>query len=176
MGVGAWLPYTWSDPYYYDYGSTIVYQDNSVYYGDKEVATQEQYYTQANNIAQAIPEDVDEEKIEWMPLGVYAIAQEGVADTGMLMQLAISKEGIIAGTYFNEATGSSRPLQGTVDEKTQRAAWKFADETSPDTTFETGIFNLTKDETEMLVHFNAEKTQTWSMIRIPPPEDAEQGS
>ena len=171
VSVGAWLPYTWSDPYYYDYGNTIVYQDNSVYYGDTKVATEEQYYTQANNIAEAVPEDLDPEKVEWMPLGVWAIAQEGVGDTNMLMQLAVSKEGVIAGTYFNESTDSSRPLEGTIDEKTQRAAWKFVDDSPNQVTFETGIFNLTKDETKLLVHFGPDNTQTWTMVRIPPPEE-----
>jgi len=173
VSIGTWLPYTWSDPYYYDYGNTIIYYDNAVYYGEKKVATTAQYAEQAEKIAQAVPEDLDPEKVEWMPLGVFAIAQEGVAGTGMLLQLAVSKEGLIAGTYYNESTGSSRPVEGTVDEKTQRAAWHFAGDSDSQVTFETGIYNLTKDETKCLVHFGSDKTQTWTMVRLPPPEEAE---
>ena len=80
---------------------------------------------------------------------------------------------MLLSTYFNESTDSSRPLEGTVDEKSQRAAFKFVDDSPNEVTFETGIFNLTKDETKLLVHFGADNTQTWTMIRIPPPEGEE---
>lgn len=35
---------------------------------------------------------------------------------------------------------------------------------------ETGIYNLTKDETTALVHFGAEQTQEWLMVRLEKPE------
>ena len=171
--IGGWVAYGWTEPYYYDYGNTIIYQDDNVYYGDQQVATSEEYYQQAENIADNVPTDVDEEKVEWLPLGVFAIGEKDVADSSMLMQLAVSKEGIIAGTYVNDITKSSRPLEGTVDKKTQRAAWKFADEEEHQLVFETGIYNLTKDESKLLVHFGADRTQTWTMIRLPAPEEEE---
>jgi hypothetical protein len=87
-----------------------------------------------------------------------------------MVQLAVSKEGIIAGTFFNDITDSSRPLEGMVDQKTQRAVWKFADEKNPEFVMETGIYNLTKDEATALLHFGPDKTQTWLMIRLPDPE------
>ncbi len=172
--IGTWFPWTWAKPYYYDYGTTIVYQDNAVYYGDQQVATAAQYAQQAETLADSVPADIDEEKVEWMPLGVFEIAQDGVGDSSMLMQLAVSKEGIIAGTYYNEISGKDVPVEGMVDQKTQRAAWRFVDDSDRQVTFETGIYNLTKDETKCLVHFGTDKTQTWTMIRVPPPADAEQ--
>ena len=56
-------------------------------------------------------------------------------------------------------------------QKSQRAAWRFSDEKNQEIVFETGIYNLTKDETKCLVHFGADNTQTWTMIRLPPPEE-----
>jgi hypothetical protein len=38
---------------------------------------------------------------------------------------------------------------------------------------ETGIYNLTQDETTALVHFGDGKTQTWFMTRMPDPETAD---
>jgi len=35
---------------------------------------------------------------------------------------------------------------------------------------ETGLFNLTQDQTEALVHFGKEKTQQWLMIRLDQPK------
>jgi len=173
--VGGWFTWNWSKPYYFDYGTSVVYQDNSVYYGDKEVASAEVYYQQAEVIAESVPENVDPENVEWLPLGVFAIAEGDVADSGMLLQLAVSKEGIIAGTYYNETTGNNRPVEGSVDQKSQRAAWKFSDEKGQEIVFETGIYNLTKDETNCLVHFGPDNTQTWAMIRLPAPEEETSG-
>jgi hypothetical protein len=169
---GTWFPWTWTRPFYYDYGNTIVYMDGNVYYGDQKAGTAEQYAEQAETIANNVPQDVDDSKVEWMPLGVFSITEEGVAESGIMLQLAVSKEGIIAGTYYNEPANITRPLDGTVDQKTQRAAWKFADGKNSEVVFETGIYNLTKDETKCLVHFGSEKTQTWQMVRLQQPTDA----
>ena len=57
---------------------------------------------------------------DWLPLGAFAFTREGVDDSQAMIELAVNKQGVIAGTYYNEATGVSRPLKGTVDRKTQR--------------------------------------------------------
>ncbi len=108
--------------------------------------------------------------VEWMPLGVFAITEENATDSGMMVQLAVSKDGIIAGTFYNDLTDSSRPVDGMVDQETQRAAWRFADDKNPEIVMETGIYNLTQDEATALVHFGSEETQTWRMIRLPAPK------
>ncbi len=167
---GTWFAWSWSKPYRYDYGNTVVYQDNSVHIDGKEVASAEVYYDQAEEIAQSVPKDVDAEKVEWMPLGVFAITEESATDSGLLLQLAVSKEGIIAGTLYNETTDASRPVEGMVDQKTQRAAWQIADGSNPGLVMETGIYNLTEDEATALVHFDKAQTQTWLMVRLPEPE------
>ncbi len=170
---GTWFAWSWPKPYTYDYGNTVVYQDNSVYVDGNEVASAEVYYEQAETIAQSVPKDLDTEKVEWMPLGVFAIAEETATDSGLLIQLAVSKEGVIAGTLYNETTDTSRPVEGMVNEKTQRAAWQITDGSNPGLVMETGIYNLTEDETTALVHFDKEQTQTWLMVRLPEPEGAQ---
>ena len=92
-------------------------------------------------------------------------------DAVILVQIAVSKEGIIAGTFYNDTTDAGRPLEGTVDRATQLAAWKFSDGKNTDIVMETGIENLTKDESTALVHFGPTKTQTWLMVRLPAPEE-----
>jgi hypothetical protein len=96
--------------------------------------------------------------------------QKGVTETHRYMQLAVTKDGVIGGTYFNETTNTSRPLQGTVDKKTQRAAWTFADGKNTDTIAETGIYNFTKDTTPVLVHFGADKTEQIDLMRVEAPK------
>jgi hypothetical protein len=53
-----------------------------------------------------------------------------------------------------------------VDEKTQRAVWKAADGTNANLVMETGVFNLTEDQAEVLVHFGPEQTQTALLVRL----------
>lgn len=166
----GWLVHSWTTPVYYRYGSggTVYYENDVVYLDGQQQGTAEEYYQQSAEIAESAPEITDEqaEQTEWMPLGVFALTSEGVNASSMFLQLAVSKEGILAGTFYNETTGVTHPVEGMVDQKTQRAVWKAADDSNPDLVMETGIFNLTEDETEVLIHFGPEQTQTWLMVRL----------
>ena len=139
-----------------------------VYINNQEYGSAEQYYQDATQLAESVPEMTDEQaaEIEWMPLGVFALTAEGVNASSMYLQLAVSKEGIIAGTFYNESTGATHPVEGMVDEKTQRAVWRAADGTNPDLVMETGIYNLSEDQAEVLVHFGPEQTQTALLVRL----------
>lgn len=169
--VTRWVAASWSQPVTYSYGENIYYQDNSVYYGDKAVATAEQYTEQAEKIAASIPE-ADPDEVEWLPLGVFALTADGQAtgtDPTMFLQLAVSKEGIIAGTLQNTATDSVQSIEGMVDKKSQRAAWTVVDKTRP--IMETGINNLTEDTAPALVHFDDGQTQQWLLVRLEEPTE-----
>lgn len=169
--MGTFLPYAWSNPVAYDYGTNVVYRDNYVYVNDQQTASAADYYQQAGAIAASVPATADPKKEEWLPLGVFAIAEDDLHhDTGNMIQLAVSKDGIMAGTFYNETTQASRPLQGMVDKATQRAAWKFADGKNDDVVMETAISNLTKDKSTALVHMNADTTQTWNLVRMEAPK------
>jgi hypothetical protein len=104
--------------------------------------------------------------LEWLPLGVFALTSEGVNASSMYLQLALSKNRIISGTFYNESTGATHPVEGMVDEPTQRAVWKAADGTNADLVMETGVYNLTQDQAEVLVHFGPEQTQTVLLVRL----------
>lgn len=92
----------------------------------------------------------------------------------MFLQLAVNKDGAIQGVYYNTTTDTVRPVKGSVDKRTQRAAWTFADGKNTDIIMETGIYNLTQNETEALVHFGKDKTQKWLMVRMKQPETQNQ--
>lgn len=165
---GTWL--VWdaiTTPRVYNYGSNVVYRDNYVYVDNQQVASVDEYYQQATSIAESVPEPEEEQEIEWMPLGVYAITQENATETGYLLQLAISKEGIVAGTLWNELSDEGRPIEGMVDRESQRVALKFSDGKNTDVVFETGLQNLTQDESTALVHYGSLRTDTWLMVRLP---------
>ena len=105
-----------------------------------------------------------------MPLGVFAITQDGEptgADPTMFLQLAVSKQGVISGTFQNTATNTVKAIEGMVDKQTQRAAWTVAGESRP--LMETGIVNLAQDSTAVLVHFPDDTTQRILLVRLAEP-------
>jgi hypothetical protein len=168
--LSGWVDYGWSDPVYYDYGENVYYQDGSVYYGDQPVATEAEYAQQAEAIALDVPETKPAAK-DWMPLGVFALTSSGQptgADPTMFLQLAVSKQGVISGTFQNTATDTVKAVEGMVDKETQRAAWTAAGETRP--LMEVGIGNLTKDTAPALVHFPDGSTQQVLMVRVDKPQ------
>ncbi len=158
------------DAGYYDYGENLYYEGDDVYYDGEVVATADEYADQAQAIASAVP-DVDPDAVEWMPLGVFALTQKdgSVEDATLYMQLSISKEGIIAGTFQNTATDKGVEVQGTIDRKSQRAAWGPVGESWP--IMETGIFNLTENQSDALLHFADGQTQQWTMVRMDEPKE-----
>ena len=167
--VGSWCGYS-GEPTSYSYGEDVYYSDDQVYSGDQPIATTEEYADQAAEIASSAPSQTPD-KSDWLPLGVFAITQDGQAsgtEPSLYMQLAISKQGVISGTLKNTITGKVQPLEGMADKKSQRAAWGIADQERP--IMETGLSNLTKDTAPALIHFADGQTQQWLMVRIPEPK------
>jgi hypothetical protein len=157
------------EPAYYDYGETVVYSGDTVVLNGETEVPAEQYAQQAVTLADAGKASKDEPKPDdFQLLGVFAMVQEGEEKSTNIFQLAVSKDGLIRGNYYNALTDTTEPVYGSVDKKTQRAAWTVADRKSP--VYEAGIANLTRDETTLLVHFSKENRQQFMLIRIPQPE------
>jgi hypothetical protein len=168
--ITPWVGYGSVAPASYSYGDNIYYQDDSVYYGDQVVATAEQYAQQATTLAASAPE-IKPEEAEWMPLGVFALTQDGQASgspPSLFVQLAISKTGVISGNYSNKATGTTEALEGMADKETQRVAWCVKGKQAP--IMETGLSNLTQDSVPVLIHFANGQTQQWLMVRLEEPK------
>jgi hypothetical protein len=155
---------------YYDYGQNVYYEGGDVYVLGTKAATSEEYYQQADTLASSAADTTTQQGDEWLPLGVFALSQGNVPDSHVVLQLAVNKDGVIGGTYYNSVTDTVRPVKGRVHQKSQRAAWTFADGKNTDVIMETGIYNLTLDQTEALVHFGKDKTQQWLMVRLHQPE------
>jgi hypothetical protein len=159
-----------AEPIYYDYGTTVVYQGDTVYMDGEPTVTADQYAQQATQLADAGRAAKPPADEEWQPLGVFALVQGEETNSSNIFQLAINKQGVIRGNYYNALTDTTEPVYGSVDPKTQRAAWTVADRKTP--VYEAGVANLTQDETTILVHFAKDNTQQFTFVRIPQPEDA----
>lgn len=164
----SWLPWKWGNPVYYTFGpgGNIYYSNDNVYYNGEIIATGEEYIEQAEDILAKAPE-IDVESVEWLPLGVFALS--GKDNSGreptMFLQIAVSKEGFISGTYINTANNTVLPIEGVVDEESQRAVWKV-NSSQGEVIMETGAYNLTQKQTGLFIHFPGSITQTWLMVRI----------
>ena len=173
-----WLVFSWRQPYYWDYGpgGNIYYQNDYVYYDNQRYLADDQYYRQVHDLAHSVPSiDTSEaERMDWRPLGVFA-ATRGSEAAHRTMQLAVNKDGVLSGTYYNPQSEHVHPLLGMVDDNTQRAAWAFADGEHPDVVFETSIYNLTEPESTMMVHFGprAADAEVWRLVRLERPEASE---
>jgi len=176
LTAGAWAACSWDsldgwfgttmDPDYYDYGNDIVYQDDNVYVNGQDAGTADQYYQQASDLAANGAETQSGDDQQWMPLGVFAMthSDQANANSNLVIQLAVDKQGTIRGNYTDTKTNQTLPVQGSVDLKTQRAAWTIGTNTKD--VIETGLYNLTKDEAPILVHFGQDRTEQWLLVRI----------
>lgn len=105
---------------------------------------------------------------DWLPMGVFVAAQDQTqaAVSTMFVQLALNKEGFLAGTYYNAATDKTHTLEGMVDKQTQQAIWKLSENASSPV-MSTQLYNLTQDVVPVRVYFPERKTsQSWLLIRL----------
>jgi hypothetical protein len=174
--VGAWCGGgAWSEPCYYDYGSggNVVYENNVVTIGGQQVGTTAEFAQSAADLATVPPpaNEEDVKKAEWLSLGTFAVStNKDDTDPARVVQLAVSKEGIISGTLFNTLTEKSQAVQGKVDKQTQRVAMRVGE--SEYVVIETGIFNLTQNEAPILIHYGTDRTENGLLVRLePPPEE-----
>jgi len=174
-GLSGWFTWNavaanaWAQPVYYDYGTggNVVYQNNMVYVGGQEVASSADFAESAADLATVPPPENEEQaaQAEWMPLGTFAMSTgEKDTDPTRVVQLAVTKDGVIGGTLFNYQTNQSVSIQGKVDKETQRVAFRLGDRDN--LIAETGMYNLTQDEVPVLVHFGTEKTENFLFVRL----------
>ncbi len=170
VALTGWLPgIAWSSPIPYDYGTNIYYQDDGVYFNGKRQYSADQYYQYVRTLALNEPPGVSE-KSEWMPLGVFALQRPNADSPHAILQLAISKEGAIAGTFYNVVTKNTRPVHGSVDRQTQRAAWMVGSGPEEKMIMETGVYNLTQAQTQVLVHLGPTNARKWLLVRMDAPK------
>lgn len=177
-GVAAgWAAASWSDcgsycgcgsePIDYSYGDNVYTQDGTVYVDDQPAASAEQYYDGVEATAAAGDVQPAEDE-QWMPLGVFSLVAAGQTESDETIQLAVNKDGIIKGNYFNSTANTDLPIQGSVDKAAQRAAFTIGDDKAM--IFETGLYNLTKDEANVLIHSSATTNEVRMLVRQKPPE------
>ncbi|WP_145087766.1 hypothetical protein [Anatilimnocola aggregata] len=177
----AWTAASWNSaadycgcattqPVYYDYGNNVTYQDNNVYVNGQSAGSTADYYNQAAALATTGAEAASSPDADWLPLGVFALTKSGQTKSDVSIQLAVNKAGVIRGNYTDTVTNKSQQVQGSVDKESQRVAFTVGDNTT--NVIETGIYNLTKDEAPVLIHFGQDRTEQWLLVRLQKPDNA----
>ena len=141
----------------YDYGSTIVFQNNNVYVDGQDGGTVEQYADQAINLATQGQTAAPPPTTEWKPVGVYALVQGDDKTSNNIFQLAVNKDGIVRGNFYDGLTDTTTEVFGAIDKHAQKAAWTIGKK--KDRVFEAGVYNLTQPECPCLVHLGTQSTQ-----------------
>lgn len=159
-------------PVVYDYGTNIVYQGDTVYYDDRPVANAEQFCDQAAQIADAGAAAPDNE--EWLPLGTFTLLAQGQTTSDKVLQLAVNKEGSLRGNLHDALTDKVTQLVGAVDKKSQRVAFRPAGSDWP--VVECGLWNLTQDSLQVLIHFDKDRAEPRTLVRLSPPDSPSEGN
>lgn len=163
--VNSWFGKNWP-AVAYNYGSEITSANGHVNLYGVPIATSVEYAESATKLAEkGVTEPAKSDA--WLPLGVFAAVRGNAESTNMLMQLAVDKSGIIRGNYFNITSKNNQQIEGAVDEQTQRVTWFVKDRTN--IVLDTGLYNLTQDETTVLVHLGKDETEQWTLVRLTRP-------
>ena len=175
--VSTWCGYSgsYAQPVRYNYTSQGVYANN------QQVKVDDTYSKQARELAAAgkklLQEKIDAQqadKLEWLPLGVFALCQSETGDPTMFVQLAISREGIIAGSFANTSNNENLKLQGGADRESSRIAFTIGD--VDDVVIETGLADITEDQTGALAHYQNNTRENWLLVKMPPAKQSGQSS
>jgi hypothetical protein len=167
--------------------TNITYEGDNVYINGQPAGTAAQYYQQSQQLAaqayaqpagQGYPPTAPNYATtsaaapteQYAPLGVFALAEPGTTQSNTMLQLAISQSGIVRGNYLNQLTNERSQVYGSLDKKTQRISWTIGQNNA--TVFDTSLTDLTKDDSEVLVHYGPNNTQEMALIRLPAPADS----
>ena len=161
--LATWGGYA-SAPVAYNYGSNVVYDDAAVSVQGTSVGSPEEYATQAAALADQGAGATVGDGDQWRPLGVYALARKEDTNPSTFVSLAIDKEGLLRGTYYDAVSDTTQNVAGKVDKKTQRAAWTIADKKTP--VYEAGLSNLTQKQTTILMHLANGKVEQMLLVRV----------
>lgn len=98
-----------------------------------------------------------------LPLGVYSLAPKGQHEASAMLQLSVSKDGVLRGSYYDLLSNQAHPVQGAVDKKTQRVAWTVG--SNGKVLFETSLANLTQETGPLSVHYENGQSRQWTVAR-----------
>ncbi len=164
-GVGKFLDWS-ARPAEYRYGDNVIYSGDKVFVdGDRMIASARQYAQQASAVAAASAQASNDG--DWLPLGTFALISAASKNPNQTLQLWLNRQNAVRGNAIDNASGQVAAIQGGFDRASQRIAWIVGNVKG--TVYETGLFNLTKDESPAIVHSREESTELVLLVRLKAP-------
>jgi hypothetical protein len=171
--LASWIVFGWPTPYYWDYGrgEYLYYDNGAIYVNGQWYQPAPVFYDQTVRIVDRAPalEADAAARLDWMPLGVFAVARDGAADTEVTVQLAVTKDGVMGGTAFDPRSGAAYNIRGMVDKQTQRAVWSYTNDRNQRVIMESSIYNLTQPSATGMVQYGPNDMRVIELVRLQDP-------
>lgn len=107
-----------------------------------------------------------------LPLGVYTLAPKGQEESTSSVRLALDKNGVLRGIYYDSLGAQGHPIRGAVDKKTQRVAWTVGD--NKKVLFQTTLASLTHEKGALTVRDANGNSHPWTIARFEKNENEEE--
>jgi hypothetical protein len=105
---------------------------------------------------------------QFLTLGVFTLAPAGQQEATAMIHLAVTKGGVLRGTFADLKTDQDQNIHGSVDKQTGRVAWTVGPEGRD--VFETSIQDLTQQSGPLTIHNNNGQTSEWTIAHFMPLE------
>lgn len=100
---------------------------------------------------------------KFLSLGVYALAPAEQNQASSLVQLSVTPDGILRGSYVDLLSDQEQTIVGVVDKASGRAAWKLGEHGN--VVFETSLETLTQSEGPVELQFANGSARQYTLAR-----------
>ena len=99
----------------------------------------------------------------FLPLGVFSVAPKGKKEAAALVHLAVSKDGLVRGTYYNLKTDKDENIEGAVNKEDGSMAWTV--QGKKEEVFHAWLDDVTDPPGPVTVRIGKGPTHVWTMAR-----------
>lgn len=143
--------------------TTVYTSDNDADDSQADAIVDDQNTDATNTLAdQGATDPAPDAKL--LPLGVYTLAPKDQDESTASVRLALSKDGVLRGIYYDSLGAQGHPIRGAVDKKTQRVAWTVGD--NKKVLFQTTLASLTHEKGALTVRDANGNSHPWTIARF----------
>ncbi len=102
----------------------------------------------------------------WMPIGVFALKPAGQTEATRVIQLAVSREGIVRGSHYDLISDHVQDVRGAVNKQDLRITWTIGETGS--VLFEMPLDEFSREPGRVTLHFPGGQQAVWQTVRVPP--------
>ena len=152
-----------AQPFEYIYDRNILFHGDVIYVNRQPIASYKDFIASARLMADSA--EIRDSQ-EWLPLGSFLVSNNDTTSLNpQAIQLAMDRDGNIAGIYAHWYSNTVHSVQGKVGPEGQRVVFTIGDKYY--ITMDTGLANFLENEIRLWVHLPNEHSQTWLLARLP---------